>query len=108
MTTQHSITELVSSLTGYEDQAIEDRFGRTIAQLLDANAIKACRALLFVEAKRRGVRDGDAYKQVMGMTISEVDSSFKDEAEDADDLNPDEPYTEQGKGDSTSDAGPRS
>lgn len=97
-----SITEAVASLTGYEEQKIEDRFGANIATLLDTNGIKACRALLFVHTARTTTKDAEAYKQVMGMPISEVDAAFQTDDEDADDLTPNEPYSEQGKDDSPS------
>lgn len=94
-----SISDTVATLTGFEEQAIEDRFGRTIADLLSQDAVKACRALLFVLARRAGDKDGDAYKAVMEFRLKDVDSRFQSEDEDQDDFDPDHPESEQGKDD---------
>lgn len=98
-----SMNDLVKSLTGYEEDDVEERFGHPIGVLLDHRVVKAGRALIYVVEKRAGAKPTDAYKTAMEMRLADVNSRFLDEDEDEDDFNPDEPDTEQGKDGSPSD-----
>jgi hypothetical protein len=86
--------EMVESLTGYEEEAIEDQFGEDINTLLGLNATRSGRALVFIDAKRQGQDVAAAKAAAMSLTIKEVGDFFED---DADEVMPEEPVTEQGK-----------
>lgn len=98
-----SYNELSQSLTGYDELAIEEKFNFAYDRLLGLSFVKAGRALLFVHFRRNGLTDDEAYKKVMRMTVRETNDAFVDADDDADDLDPDEPDTEQGKDGSTPD-----
>lgn len=97
MTAQQTFNEMLDSLTGYEEQAIENQFGADIYALLN-NATKASRALVFTSLNREeGSKPAEVRKRVMGMTIREINAFWQD---DADEPMPDEPVTASGKDDS--------
>lgn len=99
-----SFSDIVASLTGYEEVAIEDRFGAPIGNLMRGSLTKAGRALVFVIELRRDTNKANkAYKTAMDLTVTELNDMFLDENEDQDDFDPDEPDTPQGKDDSPSD-----
>jgi hypothetical protein len=98
-----SFSESVASLTGYEEVELEERFGETIGRLMDSALSKAGRALIYIDERRAGAKPADAYKTAMSMRLVEVNTRFFDDDEDADDFDPDNPVTEQGKDDSPSD-----
>lgn len=96
------VDELVETLTGYEEQEIEGRFGATPDLLLATKPVMALRALAMVEVGRaltaQDVKDpkNKAYKQAMTMTLKEVETFFPDEAPEVD---PEQPVTATGEGD---------
>jgi len=96
-----TVNEVIDSLTGYEELAIEKAFGD---EFYDLSLVKRMRALAFVLAKRGGKNDADAKKAVMAMSQAQVTEAFSDEDDDEgdDDLGI-EPATEAGKGDGESD-----
>lgn len=98
-----SFSDMVGSLTGYEEVAIEERFGEPVGRLMRAALTKAGRALIFIEEQRKGAKPADAYKTAMGMRLTDVNDCFFDEDEDEDDVDPDNPDSELGKGASPSD-----
>lgn len=73
-------TEVVNSLTGYDEQKIEQHFGAPVEALGGAKFI---RALLFGYFLHQGVEAKTAHKQVMNLTQVQVSEYFADE-EDAD------------------------
>lgn len=94
MSTQKmSGAEMVQSLTGFDEIAIEQAFNKPLDQLANSNTMLA-RALVFVDLRREGRNDGQARKDAMGMSIREVLAYFPD---DEDEVMPEEPVTEQGK-----------
>lgn len=95
-TEQLSFTDIINSLTGYEETEIENRFGAPIADLLE-NITRAGRALIFIVEKRATGKSEASYKTAMSLKLSEVNDRFKSEDEDADDVFPNEPDTDQGK-----------
>ena len=100
--------EVTESLTGWDEIAIEDAFGRTLEEMADEEGhrqIMLMRALgAVVVARSKNLEAGsfpkafkDAYREVMGMRQSQVTGLF---AEEPDDVMPDEPDSESGKDDS--------
>lgn len=80
-----SFADLLNSLTGFEEDAIEERFHAPISDFLVMDPIgesvarilpKAYRALLFISARRGGEKDADAYKSAMSLAMSEVNDRF--------------------------------
>lgn len=87
-------TDVMGSLTGFDEIAIEQAFGDDITRIAATSVGKFGRALGFVLARRDGMSDGDAKKHILGLTRSEVDELF------ADDEDEDLPGSEAGKGSS--------
>ena len=92
-----SAEEFVQSLNGFEEIAIRVNFGSEWGSLAEQSPTTLTRALVFIHLKRQGVTDEQAKQQVMAMPLSEITSYFETPIEEID---PDEPETEQGKGDS--------
>jgi hypothetical protein len=102
-------TEVVDTLTGWEEIAIEQSTGKTLEMMQNPehpNNVLLLRCLAAVLKWREAVADGDlaakfhaSYHQVMGMTQSDVNGVFSDESEDGDILEG-EPDSEAGKDDS--------
>jgi hypothetical protein len=98
-----SFSDMVGSLTGYEEVAIEERFGQPVGHLMRAALTKAGRALIFIDEQRKGAKAPAAYKAAMELRLEQVNERFFDDDEDADDFDPDNPDTELGKDGSSSD-----
>ncbi|WP_340540424.1 hypothetical protein [Nocardioides sp. GXZ039] len=85
--------EMLQSLTGYEEIAIERAFGFDV-YTGDHSIVAETRAFVFVHKKREGMTDADAKKSVLEMSFKETRDYFdKPEPE----LDPDNPETESGK-----------
>lgn len=95
---RQSIDDMIGSLTGYEEQKIEDQWGREVLRLLAQSPTRAGRALVFIDKIRTGMDEGAAKVAVMEMRLDVVDDYFTDE-DPADSLDPDAtPASEPGKG----------
>lgn len=93
---QMNVAEMVETLTGFEEIAISKRFGSTIEQIGVTSGFTLNRALAFVLRKRDGMNDDEAYEAVMSMPLKAVTDLFS--GEDDDEIDPEEPETEAGKG----------
>ncbi|NYD43931.1 hypothetical protein [Nocardioides panaciterrulae] len=99
-------SEVLESLTGYDEQEIEARFGAMPDVLLTTKPSTGLRALAMVVVGRdldaQEIKDakGKAYRHVMGLTLAQVSDFFPDDVEEVD---PDEPETPAGEGDSSAD-----
>lgn len=92
-------SDMLDSLTGYDEIAIAKAFDRDFAVLLDYPT-QLARALVFVEKRRsESLSDKDAKAAAMGMRLGEVNSYFPDEPEQPE-IDPDAPETPLGEGDS--------
>jgi len=85
--------EFAKTLTGWDEAAIEKAFGRAPDEL---GGLKAARAMIFTLARRQGMKDPAAYSAAMGLPGGEAERLFADEAPE---LDPEHPVTDQGKGD---------
>lgn len=65
---------LVGSLNGYDEKAIEQFFGSPFDEIRNGRA--RARSILFVLARRDGMKDQDAYGNVMLMTLSQLDERY--------------------------------
>lgn len=77
-----------NTLTGFDEIAIAQRFGRTITEMtMAADFSMSTRALIFVAKRREGATDDEAWNGAMELPMGEVHSFFADatddEAEDA-------------------------
>lgn len=73
--------EMIESLTGFEEIAIEKAFGAHLFALAEQNQTMMLRSLVFVDIKRGGANDKDAKAEAMGLTLKQVQGRFAD-AED--------------------------
>lgn len=87
--------EMVESLTGFDELAIEKHFGGfDIYDDGQTKPTRALRCLAFVQFRRDGETDRDAVKKAQELTFKEVAAMFV-EAEP--EIDPDAPETEAGK-----------
>lgn len=86
-----TMEEMAESLTGYEEIAIAKAF--KIPDYTDLPPTMLGRAMVFALLRRREVADGDAYQQVMAMTLRNVRDQFAEDQEEV----PEDPETESGK-----------
>ena len=96
-------TEVVDSLTGWEEIAIEQSTGKTVEQLNETHYVRLLRCLAAVLAWREEIAAGDLaakyqthYTQAMGKTQGQVGEAFADDDSD-DDVMEDDPDSEAGK-----------
>lgn len=89
--TKITYTESIELLTGYDEQAIEAKFGADIDSLRFTMQL---RALLFIEQRRAGVDDKAAYKTAMEIRLKDLGDHF---AEEEQEVNDEDPVTAQGK-----------
>ena len=100
--TSMDVSEVVETLTGYEERNIEQRFGAIIGDLLEERPTSGLRALVMVLVARDLVAQdvknpqGKAFEHVMGMTLKQVDDFFPEYVEP--EVDPEQPETEAGKG----------
>lgn len=96
----HELTaeDFFRSLNGFDEIAIAKSFGTDIYVLRD-KPLTFLRALVFVDSRRQGAKDGEALNHAMERTVGDLEGYF---AEEALELDPDEPETDQGKDDSPS------
>lgn len=76
-----TINDVLSSFTGWDEIAISSQFGH---DWTDLTGMSLARAAWFVQARRRGVADGDAYREAMGVTVGALKDAFADDDADVD------------------------
>lgn len=82
-----NLEAVFKSLTGFDEIAIAQRFQMEIQSLRERPSM-ACRAVLFIDARRKGATDNEAYKRVMEMPLSEVMDIVEVPDDDEDDSDP--------------------
>lgn len=70
--------DVMESLTGFDEIAIEQAFGDDISRIAVTSVGKFGRALGFVLLRRGGLKDSEAKKQILGLTRAELDDMFAD------------------------------
>ena len=96
-TTDKTAEDLFKSLNGFDEIAVSRAFGEDLS-VLRTKPFTFVRALVFVDLRRGGAKDGDAHKQAMTLTMGELEDYFAQDEE----VLPEEPTTERGKGDKPS------
>lgn len=87
--------EVIDTLTGYDELAIEKAFGADVETLArDGKWLRYLRAVAFGQELHKGATAADAYKTVLTLTQGELGDRFRDEDPDED---PDLPGSETGK-----------
>lgn len=76
-------SEVLMSLNGFDEIAIAIRYGKTIGEMREADAITTGRALAFVHYRRDGMKDEAAYEASMTLTMREVVEFFAPEPKPA-------------------------
>lgn len=83
-TSEITALEMVESLTGYEEIAVERAFGRTVATLTQDKALRLtmARMLVFAHYRRDGMKDPAAKEAALQLTIKEVNEFFVPDVDD--------------------------
>lgn len=74
--------EVFDSLTGHDEMAITQHFGRTVGDLTDDSSMWG-RALVFVAKRREGANDDDARAAALDMRLKDVTTYFAEESEES-------------------------
>lgn len=74
------VMETVKSLTGFDEIAVAQVFGK---EFTDLSATGTARAALFVLLRRKGSSDSEAYRTAMGVSLGRLDGLFVKDDEDA-------------------------
>lgn len=77
-------TEIFESLTGFEEIAIAQRFGRTVLDLAGNDQTMFGRSLVFASKRRDGANDEDAWQAAMSMPLKEINGLVVDVEDDED------------------------
>lgn len=80
--TRPTATEVLQSLTGYDEIAVEKAFGSPITTLANINRSTFGRALVFAIRLHAGDKHEPAKTYAMGLTIGEIDDHFADDDDD--------------------------
>lgn len=95
MTDQITASEMVQSLTGFEELAIERHMAVDPYADAERKPMAVMRALVFVLRKREGLKDADAREAAMSMPMGDLQNLF---AEEEPELDPENPETAAGEG----------
>lgn len=94
--------DMLDTLTGWDEVAIAKRFDGFDPVLQGGTApMRAMRTLVFVQERREGHKDPEAYETAMGLTMRQLQDYFPEDPDD--EIDPDAPETELGNGDSSDD-----
>lgn len=88
MSTTRTTQETYDSLTGFDEIAIRREFRQTVGQLVDektGDPTQMQRALYFIELRRAGTPDAEAYDLAMGAPWSTVRDYFRNTEESGED-----------------------
>lgn len=86
-----------NSLTGFDEIAIEKRFGLSDYTTIESQSGKWMRAMVFVLKRREGLNDLDAYNAAMSMSLGELNDQFATDDETDRDFDPENPTSDLGK-----------
>lgn len=90
-----SASEMVQSLTGFEEIAIERHMAIDVYADGERKPMAVMRALAFVMNKRDGGKDVDARQYALSLPMGDLTDLFADEEVE---LDPEEPETPSGEG----------
>lgn len=94
------VEDFLKSLNGFDEIAIARAFdGADVSAGLAKRPSTLLRALVFVDQRRKGMRDPEAHQAALALTLDELEAYFPDD----DEVMPEEPVTVQGEDDAPSD-----
>lgn len=70
--------EVFDSLTGFDEIAITQHFGRTVSELAEKDQSMFGRALVFVVKRREGATDDEARNAALGLAMKDYVAFFPD------------------------------
>lgn len=73
--------ETFESLTGFDEIAISQQFGRTVAELAQRDPMLWMRSLIFVLKRRDGMNDPDSKNAALELTIKQATEYFAEDDE---------------------------
>jgi len=76
-----TVEEMAESLTGFDELAIEARFGKSVT---DLSPTISMRAMTFITNRRGGMNDKDAYRESMEPTLKMITAMFRGADQDGD------------------------
>jgi hypothetical protein len=94
MSAQITASEMLESLTGYDEIAIATHFGSEALELAEKKPTMLARAMAFVHMTREGQSTSEAKKAAMTLSIRAANEYF---VTSEDEPMPEEPVTEEGK-----------
>lgn len=74
------LREVTGSINGFDEIAISKAFRQDLDKMTGS---MPTRAAIFTHLRRIGVKDNEAYKDAMGLTIAEIEALFRDQVEAA-------------------------
>ena len=80
--TDQTLEQVGDSLTGFDEIAIAQQFGRTYGSLAEHDPSMFTRALVFTVNRRNGQSDIDAYQAAMELTMGEIPGFFAEESDE--------------------------
>ena len=95
MTSSITPSEMVESLTGFDELAIQKHMGVDPYSDAERKPMAVIRALIFIQHRRDGLKDAEAKEAAMSMPMREVEDFFADEE---DEIDPENPETPSGEG----------
>lgn len=101
--TTDTVADVLESLTGYDEYAIEKHMGVDIYDILMSKNVRTHRCLIFVSHLRQGKTPEEAKDEAQSLRSGDVLGYFADDPEEID---PEEPETEAGKGPTPDDSAP--
>lgn len=75
--TDMTADETVLSLTGFDEIAIATAFRADISALRES-PFQFLRALIFVDQRRKGAKDAEAFQAAMNLTVADLNAYFPD------------------------------
>lgn len=74
--------QVFDSVTGFDEIAISQHFGRTVQELAEKDASMFGRSLIFVVKRREGATDDEARNAALGLTFGEFQTFFAEATEE--------------------------
>jgi hypothetical protein len=79
--TDQTAFEVFNSVTGFDEMAIAQHFGRTVGDLFTGDSSMWARAMAFVVKRRAGANDDDARNASLEMSLLQLSEFFAEESE---------------------------
>lgn len=74
--------QVFDSVTGFDEIAIAQHFGRTVMELAEKDASMFGRSMVFVVKRREGASDDEARNAALALTFGEFEKFFAEPSEE--------------------------